>query len=55
MRVVMCIEYIAASYSLWVSMLLWYSSAKYIYVPQGAVAAYQADTEWGKFNIQAIP
>ena len=26
-----------------------------IYVPQGAVAAYQADAEWGKFNIQAIP
>ena len=26
-----------------------------IYVPQGAVAAYQADADWGKFNIQAIP
>ena len=26
-----------------------------VYVPQGAVAAYQADAEWGKFNIQAIP
>lgn len=26
-----------------------------IYVPQGAVAAYQADADWGKFTIQAIP
>lgn len=26
-----------------------------IYVPQGAVTAYQADAEWGKLNIQAIP
>ena len=25
-----------------------------VYVPQGAVAAYQADADWGKFNIQAI-
>lgn len=26
-----------------------------IYVPQGAVAAYLADADWGKFTIQAIP
>lgn len=26
-----------------------------VYVPQAAVAAYQADADWGKFNIQAIP
>lgn len=26
-----------------------------IYVPQGAVTAYQADADWGKFTIQAIP
>lgn len=31
------------------------SSNPTIYVPQGAVAAYQADADWGKFTIQAIP